>query len=224
MQTYRYVKPHPFPVWFIHWSGILGPLARQTFKVLSARFASTGLVLTPTTSTACSGGVDVTFGNLIPPLLLRRRPDFFLSAVFAPKRRGYVVTTIDELRGPVAIVRAERAFVHNHDSSPQLSPVRCLFALRTSCRALSAPSLDLCSAFPSARHFVDPYHPQPQPQLHSPPPCAVISARARTMSLLSTADISQILAFKYTPSRPSKRSQIGGSKCSKNLWSVSLSR
>ena len=90
-------------------------------------------------------GINETFGDLIPPLLLASRPYFFLAAIDAAKRNIDVVAPSDKSRSAIAIVRREHFLVDGNHSGwriPQLNRLGHRAALE---RAFFPP----CADFPA---------------------------------------------------------------------------
>lgn len=82
---------------------------------LSRLFAS-GSFFTAANPAANGCGVDKTLGNFIPPFLLVAGPNLFLAAIDAAKGFVEIVSAPDEIRGTVAVVRRQLAFIHRNRS------------------------------------------------------------------------------------------------------------
>jgi hypothetical protein len=61
-------------------------------------------------------GIDIALGNLIPPLLLPRRPDLLGAAAGTLERLIGVVSPFNEPRHTITVVRGESARVDPHQT------------------------------------------------------------------------------------------------------------
>ena len=82
----------------------------------SSCFISPRLFFATARPATYGAGVNETFGDLIPPLLLASRPYFFLAAIGTAKRNIDVVAPCDESGSAVAIVRREQFLVDGNHS------------------------------------------------------------------------------------------------------------
>ena len=71
----------------------------------------------PTGTAILRGGVHVTLRHFIPPLLLPGCPYLCCAASAASERLIFIVTTLDEARHTVAVVRRQCRDVDAHDTS-----------------------------------------------------------------------------------------------------------
>lgn len=83
-------------------------LSGQPLKMHASSLRNPLALFPSAVSTTTCPGVDVTLGNFIPPLLLRRGPHFLLAATDAVEWLVFVETVPDELRLTVTVVRRKQ--------------------------------------------------------------------------------------------------------------------
>src|SRR5262245_29550970 len=118
----------------------------------SSCFISPSLFLATARPATHCAGINETFGDLIPPLLLASGPYFFLPSINAAKRNLDVVTPSDEIRNSIAIVRREQFLVDGNHSgwrNPQLNRLGNRAALE---RAFFSPCADFHAPLFAAFH------------------------------------------------------------------------
>jgi hypothetical protein len=117
---------------------------------------------TPAWAAARGNRPYVALRGLIPPLLLRSRPDLWLSAIPALKRPIDVELSLDEIRNAVAARRSQQARIDQDLALESLGPIRCRpFCLNSPLFGLmfgalfSAPSFYSGPARTVASHGID---------------------------------------------------------------------
>jgi len=101
-------------------------------------------------------GVCESFGDFVPPLLLRPGPHLFFTTVDATKRPVDVVTSSNEIRSTVTVIRRNQFLIHGDQSIWRMLKFmrlrHCLFFLATFCSCGFNFGAPLFAAFHDAIH------------------------------------------------------------------------
>lgn len=131
---------------------LTGTLFCHTVEVNAPSFGTPRLFLAPAQAAILCRGVNIAFRHFIPPLLLCRRPDFFLAAAGARERRIHIKPAVNVIRSSIAVVRREQLLVYPNGSERsrcmRSGPVR-LGLFRSTCRP---PCFDFVPALLTAFH------------------------------------------------------------------------